>query len=193
LAGKKLVALSGFVVEDETMYACRFYSVAVVALFAGCRVLLSALPAVAGDDGVPKVAVEAASVLEPQASSTGGLPPLNTLTGAKTTPGNRPAFPPAMFAALEDLSKKPIADGQPAKIAPGQSTSKPAATGVEPGKTNRVATPPRVQLQHKAAPERQAGFRPWRPSSPAAKIEALRERLQHAPAFLHRRGFHRPG
>lgn len=176
------------------MYRSGPYSLAAIAFFAACSLVLSEIPAAAGDHSVPTPAEEAAAVLETHSSTGGGVQPLNTLAdGGK----GRPAFPPAMFAALEDLSKKRIADDPPAGKQSDQATPKPAATGkpvasgVKPSGTDRVVAPPRLQTQRKALPEQQTGFHARRPAGPAAKIEALRERLQHSPSLLRRRGFHR--
>jgi hypothetical protein len=177
LAGKTLIVFSGFVGEGQTMH--RFSWLVAIALLAGCSELavFGGTPAVAGDYGSPNAAREA-----------GGLQPLNTLAdGAKEGSDNRAALP-AMFAALEDLSKKPIADGKPASPT-AQTPAKPAAS--VPAKAVQAPTTPRVQPQRKAPPEQQAGLRVRRSSGPAAKIEALRERIQHTPSLLRRRGFHR--
>src|SRR5580704_17798122 len=87
----------------KTMY--RPYSLVAIAVFA------TGTPALAGDYGAP-----APSALPTE--SAGDLAPLNTLAGDTKGSDNRSALSPAMFAALEDLSKKSVADTPPAVSQP---------------------------------------------------------------------------
>jgi hypothetical protein len=148
------------------------------------------IAAVAADSAGSKPAVTAKAATE--SAPVGALQPFNA--PAEGAPGasfgNGPAVPPAMFAALEDLSKKSIAGSQPTSSQPSPAAKKPAATGVDPGKTQQAVTAPHAQ-QRKPTPEHQTALRGRRPAGPAAKIEALRERLQQGPAALRRRGFRR--
>jgi hypothetical protein len=146
-------------------------------------------PAVAADSAGREPAVTAKAAAE--SAPAGTLQPFNALAGGPGVSfGNGPAVPPAMFAALEDLSKKSIAGSQPTSSQPSPTPKKPAAAGVDPGKTQQAVTAGHAQ-QRKPAPEQQSALRGRRPGGPAAKIEALRERLQQGPAALRRRGFRR--
>lgn len=169
----------------------RPYSLLAIALLAGCgEEFWREIPAMADDYGVPRPAGGAASALE-----TGSAGSLQSNTPGGETKANldsRAAVPPAMFAALQDLSKKSIADGGVAK-SQSQAAPKTVPSGSESGKTVQLPTPPRIQPQHKTPPDQQAGFRARRSPGPASKIEALRERMHHAPSFLRRHGFHRAG
>ncbi len=160
-------------------------SLIAAALFAGCGAvaLSDQMPAMAADSGGAPPAGAAVP------SSPGAvLQPFNS-QAEDADIGNHRAVPPAMLAALEDLSKKSIAESQPISR-PSQTGKEPAGAGIQPGKTNQAVTAGRAQ-QRKSTPEPQTAHRGRRPSGPASKIEALRERLQQGPAALRRRGFRR--
>ena len=159
----------------------RPYSLLAIALFAAFgEAVLRGSPAVAGDYANGAAALEA----ESGGSLTGG---------AKTNLGNSPTVPPAMFAALEELSKKSITDGAPTSIRPDQAARKPEMTGSSSSRATQVPPPPRIQTQRKAQPEQAAGLRARHANGPVSKIEALRERIQNAHSHPRRRGFHRAG
>lgn len=146
----------------------------------------SAVKSTARPGGAPAAGAQKLPI-KPQSAAISGK---SADAGPTASLANLPGSSPAIFSALEALSKASSKSRPTATVSPTSASTPLAAVGNQSGNASPLITPPRLPVQRMASPQHNS-YGARRSSSSHPRIEAFLNRHRSGPGNGPRRGFRR--